>query len=441
MTADTAELLPCPFCGSSNISRSVGERGDSTPYPYIECDDCGAAVESQEEWNRRAALPARAPEGWVLVPREPTPEMIGAAFATRSGLKNAISLAAEDGDNTGVEAVYAAMLSAAPPPPEQEETLGSILSDLAARQEPLGKDMEVVWDQNTATLYESEEPTTEPLASPAPGRAGPMVRALEWLSPVKPFYAVTPFCQYCIDSVNDDTGPHWQTTISYQGSMYRRHDTEEEAKAAAQADYERRILSALTPAAPAPVAAQPQPSAEVVASFQARVAPWMQACFGPVISANKLERGDRLLEEVLELLQSGSYPVERVGALTGYVWSRPAGEPRQEVGGVMVTLAAYCLAHEIDMHEAGEAELARIWTKVEKIRAKQAAKPTGSALPQEWLTPPPSSDERVAAMREMLELREQQNTNLRARLDAMYSHASQIAHLAKGGSLPLEGEG
>lgn len=55
--------------------------------------------------------------------------------------------------------------------------------------------------------------------------------------------------------------------------------------------------------------------------------------------------------------------------------------------------------------------------------------------------PPPASDERVAAIREMLELREKQNNNLRARLDAMYSHASQIAHLAKGGALPLDGEG
>lgn len=119
-------------------------------------------------------------------------------------------------------------------------------------------------------------------------------------------------------------------------------------------------------------------------SFQARVGHWMQACFGPAISADRLERGDRLLEEVLELLQSGGYPPERVAALTGYVWSRPAGEPPQEVGGVEVTLAAYCLAHGLNKHEAGETELARIWTKVAAIRAKQAAKPTGSALPMEW---------------------------------------------------------
>ena len=119
-------------------------------------------------------------------------------------------------------------------------------------------------------------------------------------------------------------------------------------------------------------------------SFQERVDPWMQACFGAEISADKLERGDRLLEEVLELLQSGDYPSERIASLTKYVWSREIGEPAQEVGGVMVTLAAYCLAHGLNMHTAGETELTRIWTKVDKIRAKQAAKPKGSVLPQAW---------------------------------------------------------
>jgi hypothetical protein len=117
--------------------------------------------------------------------------------------------------------------------------------------------------------------------------------------------------------------------------------------------------------------------------FQDRVAPWLRACFGPTIAADQLERGDRLLEEVLELLQSGAYPPERVAALTAYVWGRPVGEPSQEAGGVLVTLAAYCLALGIDMHEAGEVELARINVpeNVAKIRAKQAAKPAGSALP------------------------------------------------------------
>ncbi|WP_454287200.1 hypothetical protein [Rhizobium arsenicireducens] len=110
-------------------------------------------------------------------------------------------------------------------------------------------------------------------------------------------------------------------------------------------------------------------------SFQYRVNEWAQDCFGAEISADRLERGDRLLEEVLELLQATGYPRERVGELESYVFNRPIGEPAQEVGGVMVTLAAHCQAHDIDMQRAAENELARIETKVEAIRAKQAAKP------------------------------------------------------------------
>jgi len=116
-------------------------------------------------------------------------------------------------------------------------------------------------------------------------------------------------------------------------------------------------------------------------TLQSRVQPWMMACFGPEISADRLERNDRFIEEALELVQASDYPKERALALVDYVYGRDQGEINQEVGGVMITLAAHCLAHGVDMHEAGETELARIWTKVDAIRAKQAAKPTGSALP------------------------------------------------------------
>jgi len=117
------------------------------------------------------------------------------------------------------------------------------------------------------------------------------------------------------------------------------------------------------------------------ATLQSRVLPWMVACFGSEVSNDRLERGDRLLEEVLELLQSGDYPMDRIAALVEYVYNRPKGEPAQEVGGVMITLAAYCLAHDLDMHQAGEIELSRIWTKIEQIREKQKAKPYRSPLP------------------------------------------------------------
>ena len=111
-------------------------------------------------------------------------------------------------------------------------------------------------------------------------------------------------------------------------------------------------------------------------SFQSRVASWMGECFIPSLYSNMTERGDRLLEEVLELLQAHGYDRSRVATLVDYVFGRPLGEPAQEIGGVMVTLAGYCWIAGQDMHAAGETELARISQPqvMAKIRAKQEAK-------------------------------------------------------------------
>lgn len=115
--------------------------------------------------------------------------------------------------------------------------------------------------------------------------------------------------------------------------------------------------------------------------FQARVQPWMMECFGPMIAGDREERNHRFLEEALELVEACGCTASEAHQLVDYVYGLPIGEPHQEVGGVMVTLAALCLANSLDMHEAGETELARVWTKVEVIRAKQAAKPKHSPLP------------------------------------------------------------
>lgn len=122
-------------------------------------------------------------------------------------------------------------------------------------------------------------------------------------------------------------------------------------------------------------------TAHLIEEFQKRVQPWMMACFGAAIAADKVERNHRFFEEATEAVQANGMTRSEAHQLVDYTFDRPVGELHQEIGGVMVTLAALCLASGEDMHAAGETELARIWTKVEQIRAKQAAKPKHSPLP------------------------------------------------------------
>lgn len=117
-------------------------------------------------------------------------------------------------------------------------------------------------------------------------------------------------------------------------------------------------------------------------TLQRRVAGWMLACFGPDITKDKVERNHRFLEEALELVQSIGCTRDDVIMLVNYVYEREIGQPRQEVGGVMITLAALCNANGLSMDECGEDELERIWEKMERIRRKQATKPKYSPLPQ-----------------------------------------------------------
>jgi hypothetical protein len=116
-------------------------------------------------------------------------------------------------------------------------------------------------------------------------------------------------------------------------------------------------------------------------SYQNRVRDWLYACFGKEIATDKVERNHRFLEEALELVQACGTTQEEAHKLVDYVFNRPVGEKFQEVGGVMVTLSALCNAQKLEMNEAGEAELARAWTVIEKIRAKQKAKPKFGPLP------------------------------------------------------------
>lgn len=118
-------------------------------------------------------------------------------------------------------------------------------------------------------------------------------------------------------------------------------------------------------------------------SFQGRVHQWGLECFGPGVFNRPAERYHRFLEEALELCQALDCTEEEAVMLVRYVWSRAIGEPSQEVGGVMVTLAALCDVAGIDLELQAGKELDRIMQPeiIAKIRQKQLTKPDSSPLP------------------------------------------------------------
>lgn len=119
--------------------------------------------------------------------------------------------------------------------------------------------------------------------------------------------------------------------------------------------------------------------------FQKRAGDWSVAAFGVDSVENKVPtRVDRFDEESAELSQSLGQTMWRAMQIIKYVYHRPVGDPFQEVGGTMVTLATLCNAASslhLDYELAAETELARAWKNIDAVRAKQALKREGSPLP------------------------------------------------------------
>lgn len=105
-------------------------------------------------------------------------------------------------------------------------------------------------------------------------------------------------------------------------------------------------------------------------TLQDRVVPWMEVCFGKKSSKDHNERNLRFIEEALKLVQACNFNANEAHYMVDYVFNRPVGEKKKEVGGTMVTLAALCLAHGIDMQEEGDRELDEYWKQVVQIRKK-----------------------------------------------------------------------
>jgi NTP pyrophosphatase (non-canonical NTP hydrolase) len=80
----------------------------------------------------------------------------------------------------------------------------------------------------------------------------------------------------------------------------------------------------------------------------------------------------RLLEEALELAQAEDVPVTDAIIILNQVYDRPKGEPSQELGGVVITLANYAETAGLDLEEAFYSEFTRIMDPaiMEKVRKR-----------------------------------------------------------------------
>lgn len=109
--------------------------------------------------------------------------------------------------------------------------------------------------------------------------------------------------------------------------------------------------------------------------FQDKIRKFVVDTFGIEIADNKKERCHRFAEESLELLQACGYTKEELNTMIDYVYSRPIGSIRKEVGGTMATLAALCAAFDVDMIKEASLEGRRAIRNSQYIRMKHNGKP------------------------------------------------------------------
>lgn len=93
---------------------------------------------------------------------------------------------------------------------------------------------------------------------------------------------------------------------------------------------------------------------------QVEVEKWIKQTFGHVCFASIEERVLRVVEEAIELAQSEFVPRERIEELISHVYSKERGNPKQELGGLGITMLAYAASKRISCDLMEEIELTRI---------------------------------------------------------------------------------
>lgn len=95
---------------------------------------------------------------------------------------------------------------------------------------------------------------------------------------------------------------------------------------------------------------------------QSLVGNWCLLAFGPDCGSVP-HRGLRMLEEALETGQVAGVTKEKAMACLEYVYSRPVGDLKQELGGLGVTVLALAHAAHISADMAERDEVLRVLSK------------------------------------------------------------------------------
>lgn len=98
---------------------------------------------------------------------------------------------------------------------------------------------------------------------------------------------------------------------------------------------------------------------------------WARRCFGHDHVNNRAIRGLRTLEESAELAQALEVPRDIALKCIETVYSRPVGEPQQEIGGTLLTTVVLCESMGLDPEELLERELRRVLKKSPEHFAKR----------------------------------------------------------------------
>jgi len=190
-----SELKPCPFCGSRNVAQGAsgdrisvwcfcGARGPDVAFPEYSIEPAKPIKECYELWNRRTI--EAPPPGW------PDPLESPQAKAIRNGKM----------DDTEIRNLFDTM-------------------------------------ERELRLHRERAGEARPVA----------VKALEWIAEGDASFAAKSLAGSYVIGKDEKGGKGWQWGFvgdARDWTISEFFDTSDEAKAAAQADYERRILSCLS---------------------------------------------------------------------------------------------------------------------------------------------------------------------------------------------------